>query len=278
MTRPMPAGLRRVLRASANTNAKRRTTHLLFSQLTTMRRTVVGPSDVVNYAYTQARPESCRARLQRAAVERVAGAPVSRATTSAAARRWRAGGDELDHGGNRRVLVRRGARRRPDHERHLALRWLPEPLGEDDGRLADDLLVELRQLAADGDRAGRDRPRQGSPGSPAGASAIRTQPSGAARRASSLPERRPLLLGPGDVADEPVLLAGEAARDERGLDGGRPRQDGHGDTCGDAPRRRASRPGSLTPGRPASETSAIRSPASSRGMSSATRVASLCWW
>ena len=55
-SRPMPAGRGQVLRGPP-TPAKRRTTHLLFSHLTTMRRTVVGPSDVVNYAYTQAKSE-----------------------------------------------------------------------------------------------------------------------------------------------------------------------------------------------------------------------------
>ena len=153
----------------------------------------------------------------------------------------RAGSDELDHGRNCRVLVRRRARGRPDHERHLALRRLLEPLRQDDGRLADDLLVELRQLAADRDRAvgiGRGEARQRR------RQALRRFERDRRMRPGEqlLPERRPLLLGPGDVADEPVLLAGEAARDERGLDGRRPRQDRDGDPRARSRRRRASLP------------------------------------
>ena len=64
-----------------------------------------------------------------------------------------------------------------------------------------------------------------------------------------------------DVADEPVLVAREPARDECRLDGRRPRQHRHRRHRRRAQRRRAWRPGSLTPGSPASETSAIRSPA-----------------
>ena len=106
---------------------------------------------------------------------------------------------------------------------------------------ATDLLVDLRQLSAHGHAplrldAGEARERGREP-----LRRLETD-----RRMlpvdELLPQRRAIPLGAREVADEPVLLAREPARDECGLDGGCSRQHRHGDPGlqrrGDEPRAR----------------------------------------
>ena len=170
--------------------------------------------------------------------------------------------------------VRRRAR--PEHERDLALRRLGEPLRELRRRPARDLLEPLRQLAADGHLplrvGGRERAqRRGQP-------LRRLERDRRPRPAAQLlPQRRQPLLAAREKAEEAVLLRDEPRGDERRLDRRRPRQHRHVDAASSAARTSRA-PGSDTPGRPASETSATRSPASSRGRSWAVRCASLCSW
>ena len=181
--------------------------------------------------------------LERAAVERVAGASGEPCDDAGGDAALRARCDELDHGCDRRVLVRRGSRataRSRASPRPSAPRGTAPP-----GRRRAHRRPPRRASSARGRprRAGRDPPPRGSPELPAAASAIRTRPSDAARRAA--PARAPprSFSRPGDVADEPVLLAREAARDERGLDGRRPRQDRDRRPPRRSRRRRAARPG-----------------------------------
>ena len=157
---------------------------------------------------------------------------MSRATTPAATRRCAPAATSSTTAATAASSSAAGRVGRPDHERHLALRRYVEPLGEGGCGLTDDLLVELRQLAADRDapvRIGRREARQSR------RQALRRfeRDRRMRPRRQLLPQRRPLLLAPREVAHEPVLLACEAARDERGLDGRRPRQDRDGDPRGD---------------------------------------------
>ena len=66
-------------------------------------------------------------------------------------------------------------------------------------------------------------------------------------RSELVPQRSAISLASREVPDEPVLLAGEPARDERRLDRGRPGKHGHGDTRrergGDDPRAGVVHPG-----------------------------------
>ncbi len=95
-------------------------------------------------------------------------------------------------------------------------------------RSPHDLLEPLRQLAADGRLSlrigGRERPqRRGQP-------LRRLEGDRRPRPAAQLlPQRRQLRLAARQEADEAVLLRDEPGGDERGLDGGRPRQHGHVD-------------------------------------------------
>ena len=236
------------------------------------------PSDVVNYAYTQATTRLAKsADLERAAVERVARASGEPRHDAGGGAALCAGCDELDDGCNRRVLVRRG---RASTARSRASPRPSAPPGTAPRERLPSRRRSPRTASSARDRprpTGRDRPPRGSRGLPAAASAIRMRPSDAATRAA--PARAP---------PAPSRRAGRSRRTDTARLRGRSQR-----APSRRPTARAERspghlrrvaatmslaPGSLTPGRPASETSAILSPASSRGTRSTSRVASLCWW
>ena len=146
------------------------------------------------------------------------------------------------------------------HERDLALRRSAKRSASSLARPAHDLLEALRQLAAD-----RDLPRPGSTaasersvaGSRCGDS---NATAGHGQRAELAPQRVELRRRARQEADELVALADEPARDERGLDRGGARAAPSPRTPASSAARTSRAPGSEIPGRPASETSAIRSP------------------
>ena len=163
-----------------------------------------------------------------------------------------------------------------DDDRDLALGRLRVALRNLGRCPPHDLLEALRELPADRHRARRmglcKRGEAG--GKPPG----RLEGHDRMRPARQLlPQGAQCTLAAGQVADELVPLADEPARHERRLD-----RRGPGNTVTGTPASIAAAisraPGSLTPGRPASLASAIRSPACSRGSTSAVRAASLCSW
>ena len=234
-TRPEPGQGRRGLRRRATRRMRRdeAVTHdldLLFSNLATMRARIPRqPSDVVKFAYRER------------AVERVS-------------RHAREPGD--DARGNPAAAFRRRRARRPprapppDRRRRRAstgpITSVTSPFGGSRNRAASsaaapqhDLLEHLRQLAADGDeprRLGggeaRERRRQ---------ALRRLERDGRMRPAGELlPERRPLPLAPAGRSRRTGTVPGEAAGDERRLDGRRPGEHGdrhtRGERRGDEPR------------------------------------------
>ena len=218
----------------------------------------------------------CQRGLQGPSKSALRDAPVRRATTPRPA-----------GAGRRRRRARPPPRRaaasshdrfgRSEHEHDLALRRLGEPRRELRGRAARDLLERLRQLAADGRAALRQRSRERAqrPRQPLRRLERHDRP----RPARELvPQRRERLLSARQVADELVPLA------RRGRSRRAPSRPPTAPAAPSpprpprAPRRSGARPDREMPGIPASLTSAIRSPATSRGRSSAVRLASLCSW
>ena len=201
---------------------------------------------------------------------------MSRATTSAATRRGVpaatssatavAGLGRIGHG-----------RSRAEHQRDLALRRLGEALCELRAR------CRARPPRSASSAHGRRRPR--APGSNAA-----SERSDAGRRwgdSKATTGQLQRAVSRQSASSSPPSAAGtrrtrsghRRARSRRARS--RPRT-GPGSTVTSTPASSAARtsraPGSETRGMPASVTSAIRSPASSRGRSSATRAASLCSW
>ena len=138
-----------------------------------------------------------------------------------------------------------------------------EPSGKLGRGAADDLFVALRQLAADRHLTlgveGRERAERGA--EPLRRLERDDRP-GPVRELA--PERIQLACLARQEADERVTAAGEATRDERRLDRGWAWQHGHVDACVER-RPHEPRAGVGDDRHPASETSAIRSPAASRG-------------
>ena len=184
-------------------------------------------------------------------------------------------GDEVGHRRPRSVGVAPSAapgRRRASSRPSAA----GEPLRELDGRTAttsSKRFVSSRQTATSrsGSASASDRSVAGSRCGDSNATAGQGQAESSRQSASNSARAAR------QEADERVARVGEPARDERGLDRRGPGQDSHRDPrVARGPDE--ARAGIGDAGSPASETSAIRSPAASLGSSSATRAASLCSW
>ena len=191
---------------------------------------------------------------------------VSRATSSAARRRGTPASTSARTTSTAAVSSGSAADglARPEHERDLALRRLGKPRRDLARRPPNDLLEALRQLAAD-----RNRPL----GLGRGEAAQRRRQ--ALRRLERdgrvLPRRRAPPTAPRAPSGRAAGSRGTGTARRRGRSRRAPSRPPKARAARSRrPRRRAppgSRraPGSFTPGSPASLTSAIRSPASSRG-------------